>query len=185
MREQLNAFVTQESLALQQMNYFVSEQLLGSDGIDVGDRQPLTLIIPKPTRGKSMQVRMWLDETSKGLRYGHDTGAGFAVAGGLEHQLLDGFVCESSELSHWKEDPSGKQFTTQFDHDVFRPPPHDSRGNIGLTGRAPAELHWRRPELMESAADRFNELAAEAFEPDDFELPGQEQGETATPAAAP
>ena len=51
-------------------------------------------------------------------------------------------------------------------------------GNIGLTGRAPAELHWRRPELMESAADRFNELAAEAFEPDDFELPGQEQGET-------
>ena len=96
--EQLNAFVTQESLALQQVQYFVSEQLLGSDGIDVGDRPPLTLLIPKPTRGKSMQVRMWLDETSKGLRYGHDTGAGFVVAGGLEHQLLDGFVCESSEL---------------------------------------------------------------------------------------
>jgi len=54
--EQLNAFVTQESLALQQVQYFVSEQLLGSDGIDVGDRQPLTLLIPKPTRGKSMQV---------------------------------------------------------------------------------------------------------------------------------
>ena len=27
-------------------------------------------------------------------------------------------------------------------------------------------------------------LAAEAFEPDHFELPGREQGETATPAAA-
>ena len=96
--QQLNAFVTQESLALQQVQYFVSEPLLGSDGIDVGDRQPLTLLIPKPTRDKSMQVRMWLDETSKGLRCGHDTGAGFVAAGGLEHQLLDGFVCESSEL---------------------------------------------------------------------------------------
>ena len=30
-----------------------------------------------------MQVRMWLDETSKGLRYGHATGADFVVAGGL------------------------------------------------------------------------------------------------------
>ena len=56
-------------------------------------------------------------------------------------------------------------------------------GNIGLTGRAPAELDWRRPELMESAAERFNELAADAFEPDDFELPGQEQSEPE--AAAP
>ncbi len=57
-------------------------------------------------------------------------------------------------------------------------------GNIGLTGRAPAELDWRRPQLMESAAERFNELAAEAFEPDDFEHAGQEQGETEIPAAA-
>ena len=57
-------------------------------------------------------------------------------------------------------------------------------GNIGLSGRAPAALDWRRPELMESTADRFNELAAEAFEPDDFEIPGHEQGETATSAAA-
>ena len=45
-------------------------------------------------------------------------------------------------------------------------------GNIGVSGKAPDELEWRRPELMESSVERFNELAAEAFEPDDFELPG-------------
>ncbi len=57
-------------------------------------------------------------------------------------------------------------------------------GNIGISGKAPADLQWRRPELMESTVERFNELAAEAFEPDDFELPGQEQGEPAPAAPA-
>ena len=57
-------------------------------------------------------------------------------------------------------------------------------GNIGLSGKAPADLQWRRPELMESTVERFNELAAEAFEPNDFELPGQEQGEPAPAAPA-
>ncbi len=42
---------------------------------------------------------MWLDETSKGLRYGHDTGAGFVVAGGLEHQLRDGLLPEHPALT--------------------------------------------------------------------------------------
>jgi hypothetical protein len=42
-------------------------------------------------------------------------------------------------------------------------------GTIGLSGTAPAELDWRRPKLMESAVQRFNELAVVAFDPDDFE----------------
>ena len=46
-----------------------------------------------------MQVRMWLDETSKGLRYGHATGADFVVAGGLTSiSSLMVSYCESSEL---------------------------------------------------------------------------------------
>jgi hypothetical protein len=60
-------------------------------------------------------------------------------------------------------------------------------GNIGLSGRAPAELEWRRPDLMESASERFNELAAVAFEPDDFETeetPIAEQSEPARAAPA-
>ena len=47
----------------------MSERLLGSDGIDVGHRQSLTLLIPEPTRGKSMQVRMWLDSGENSLAH--------------------------------------------------------------------------------------------------------------------
>jgi hypothetical protein len=56
-------------------------------------------------------------------------------------------------------------------------------GLIGVRGKAPAELEWRRPELLESATECFNQMAdAASFDPDDFEFPGQEQSESAAVA---
>jgi hypothetical protein len=44
--EQLDALVSQELFALEQVEDFEAEQLLGSDGIDIRNREPLTVVIP-------------------------------------------------------------------------------------------------------------------------------------------
>ena len=55
---------------------------------------------------------------------------------------------------------------------------------IGLRGRAPAELDWKRPELLASATECFNQMVdAASFDPDDFEFPGQDQIDQGEPAA--
>ena len=52
--------MTQELFALEQMKDFEAEQLLGSDGIDIRNREPLTVLIPEPTRGEAVTMRMWI-----------------------------------------------------------------------------------------------------------------------------
>jgi hypothetical protein len=57
-------------------------------------------------------------------------------------------------------------------------------GLIGVRGKAPDELQWRRPEILESATECFNQVVdAASFDPDDFELPGQDPAEQGAPAA--
>jgi len=56
-------------------------------------------------------------------------------------------------------------------------------GLISVRGKAPDELEWRRPQILESASECFHRVAvAESFDPDDFELPGQDQDEPAAVA---
>ncbi len=45
-----------------------------------------------------MGMRMCVQNISKCLRHRDDTGAGFVVADGFDHQLLDGLVSEASEI---------------------------------------------------------------------------------------
>jgi hypothetical protein len=97
--EQVQAFVAQEVFTLQQVKYFVREQLLRGVGIDIGDRQPLTVLVPDPTRGDAMSMRMHVQNTPKRLRHGDHPGTGFVVTGGLAHQLVDGLISEANEIS--------------------------------------------------------------------------------------
>ncbi len=62
------------------MKDFEAKQLLGSNGIDIRNREPLTVLIPKPTRGEAVTVRMWIQNIAKGLRYRDHAGASFVVA---------------------------------------------------------------------------------------------------------
>lgn len=96
--EQLDAFVGQKLLALEQTKYLVSEQLLGGVGIDVGDRQPLTFFVPDAARGKAMSMRVYVQDTSKSLRHGDDAWAGVFVANRIGHELLDGLVSEPCQV---------------------------------------------------------------------------------------
>ena len=93
--EQLDAFITQKSFALEQVQYFVSEQLLRSNGIDVGEGKPLSLAVPNTTRGEAVSMRVYVQNTSKALRHRHDAGTSFVFAHSFEHQLLDGLISES------------------------------------------------------------------------------------------
>ena len=90
--EQVDAFVTQKLLAFEQAKYFVSEQLLRGVGIDIGDRQPLAFFVPDAARGKTISMRVYVQDTSESLRHGDDTGAGVFVKNGVGHELLDGLV---------------------------------------------------------------------------------------------
>ena len=52
-----------------------------------------------------MRMRMWIEDTSKRLRDHNDAGAGVRVAGGFEHQLLDGLISQagrSPRSSRWR-----------------------------------------------------------------------------------
>ena len=66
--EQLDTFVTQESFVFEQAQNFMSEQCFCSDGIDIGNGQPLTLFIPDAARGKAMSMRVRVQDTAKYLR---------------------------------------------------------------------------------------------------------------------
>ena len=90
--------MTQELFALEQVEDFEAEQLLGSDSIDIRNREPLTFLIPKPTRGEAVRVRMRIQNIPERLRHRDDTGAGFVVADGFDHQLFDGLVSEAGEI---------------------------------------------------------------------------------------
>lgn len=70
----------------------MSEQLLRGVGIDIGDRQPLAFFVPDAARGKTMSMRVYVQDASESLRHGDDTGAGVFVKNGVGHELLDGLV---------------------------------------------------------------------------------------------
>jgi hypothetical protein len=76
----------------------VTEELLGSGGVDVGDGCPLSLLIPNPSRSEAMRMRMGTDGVTKCLWYRHNAGTSPRVADGFSHQLLDGFITEPSHV---------------------------------------------------------------------------------------
>lgn len=45
-----------------------------------------------------MDMGVWVDETSKGLRRGEDTRPSVRIVEGLRHQLLEGLIGEPSEI---------------------------------------------------------------------------------------
>jgi hypothetical protein len=96
--ESVDAFIAQKVLAFEQTKYFVSEQLLRGVGIDVGYRQPLTFFVPDAARGKAMSMRVWVQDTSKGLGHGDDAWAGVFVVNRVGHQLFDGFISEACQV---------------------------------------------------------------------------------------
>ena len=49
--QNLDPLVAQKRFVFEQVNNFVAEELLGSRGIDVGNGNPLSLVIPNPSRG--------------------------------------------------------------------------------------------------------------------------------------
>src|SRR3990172_7908589 len=97
--EQLDAFVTQKVFALQQANDLVAKQLLRGDGIDIRDRDPLSLGSPNPTRGQAVSVGVWVENTSKCWWDHNDSGTGVRIAGGFEHQLLDGLISKAGQIT--------------------------------------------------------------------------------------
>ena len=47
---------------------------------------------------KAVDVGMWIQQSSKGLRHGDDAGPSVLVIDGFAHQLVDGFIGETSEI---------------------------------------------------------------------------------------
>jgi hypothetical protein len=78
---------------------FVAEELLGGGGIDVGDGDPIASVIPDSSRSETMCMCMWTDRVAKRLWDGDDAGTSARVADGFTHQLLNGLVSESGEIS--------------------------------------------------------------------------------------
>ena len=98
-REKLDTFVAQQPLAFEEPKDLVSEQFFRSDRIDVRQRQPRTIPIPKPASRKGMQVWVWLDQAPKGLRNRDDTGASVVITHSFSHQLLDRLEGKSGDIS--------------------------------------------------------------------------------------
>jgi hypothetical protein len=78
---------------------FVSEELLGGGGIDVGDGDPIASVIPNSSRSETMDVWMLLNEAPKCLGHSDDTGTGLRVSDGFDHQLFDGLIGEPGQIS--------------------------------------------------------------------------------------
>jgi len=82
--ENANTLITQEAFFFEKAKDFVAKNLLGSFGIDVRHRKPLTFLIPDTSRGEAMDMGMHVDQTAKGLLYGNHTRTeGFVITGGL------------------------------------------------------------------------------------------------------
>ena len=48
--QNLDTLVAQKTLVFKQVDDFVTKELLGGGGVDVGDGSPLSLVIPNPSR---------------------------------------------------------------------------------------------------------------------------------------
>ena len=81
--QKLDSLVAQKVSSLQQEEGFVSEQLLGDGGIDVGNGKPSSLGVPDSSGCKAMDMGVWVDEASKGLRHGDDSGPNVFVVDGF------------------------------------------------------------------------------------------------------
>lgn len=75
----------------------MSEQLFGGSGIDVGNGKPPSVDVPDSSGSDAMDMRVWVDETSKGLGHDDDSGSSVLVIDGLRHQLVNGLIGEPSE----------------------------------------------------------------------------------------
>jgi len=72
--EELDTLFGEESFGLEQVKDFVSEELLGAMGIEVGDGSPMTLVIPNSSGSETVNVRVGIQDTAEGLGYGDDAG---------------------------------------------------------------------------------------------------------------
>jgi hypothetical protein len=128
---QLDSLVAQKASLPQQAEGFVSEQLLGDSGIDVGYGKPSSLGVPGSSGSKAMDMWVWVDETSKGLRHGDHSGPNLLVIDGLAHQLVDGLIGQTSKIGeklpvvhevnpeHLWESESEKRMSDVFENLVF------------------------------------------------------------------
>jgi len=97
--EELDTLFGEESFGLEQVQDFVSEELLGGMGIEVGDGSPMTWVIPNSSGSKTVNVRVGIQDTAEGLGYGDDAGACLFVTHGFSHQLLDRRVSEPCQIT--------------------------------------------------------------------------------------
>jgi len=129
----------------------VSPEFFGGMKIDVGYGSPVSVWVPDASRGKAMDMWVWVDETSKGLRHGDHTGPSLLVVDGFCHQLLEGLIGETGEVrkkltvaqeitpEHLGESEGDEGMADVLENLVFEESP-ERRGPLGVTGRADASL---------------------------------------------
>jgi hypothetical protein len=124
--QKLDALVAQKAFTAKPAKRLVSEQLFGGAGIDVGNGKPPSVDVPDSSGSKAVDMWVWVDEASKSLRHGDDTGPSVLVVDGFAHQLAERLVGQTSEIGkklpvvhEVRPEHLGESESEQFVSDVF------------------------------------------------------------------